>query len=121
MRAESTAMLEIIQKKDKRMKNINLLLAVVFTLVLSCAVLPVQGMAKSSKSTVQTQVAQKIDINSADTATLSQLPGIGPKTAEKITTFRTEHGPFKSLDDLTQVKGIGSKKLAKIAPLLEKI
>jgi competence protein ComEA len=103
------------------MKTINLLLAVMFTLVLSCAVLPVQTMAKSSKSTMQNQITQKININSADTATLSQLPGIGPKTAEKITAFRTEHGPFKNLEELTQIKGIGSKKLAKITPFLKKI
>jgi len=103
------------------MKNLNLLLAVMFTLVLSCTALPVHTMAKSSKSTVQSQIATKININSADTATLSQLPGIGPKTAEKITAFRTEHGPFKNLDELTQIKGIGSKKLAKITPFLEKI
>ncbi len=96
-----------------------MLLAVVFTLVLSCAVLPVQGMAKSSQSATQTQLVEKININSADTATLSQLPGIGPKTAAKITAFRTEHGQFKSLNDLTQVKGIGDKKLAKITPFLE--
>ena len=108
------------------MKKINLLLAVVFTLVLGLAILPVEGMAKSSKSAdatsaAQTQLTQKININTADVTMLSQLPGIGPKTAEKITAFRTEHGQFKSLDDLTQVKGIGSKKLVKIMPYLEKI
>lgn len=103
------------------MKTINLLLTVAFALVLSCAVLPVQGMAKSSQPATQTQLSSKININSADAATLSQLPGIGPKTAAKITTFRTEHGQFKSLEDLTQVKGIGDKKLAKISPFLEKI
>ena len=103
------------------MKTINLLLAVAFALVLSCAVLPVQGIAKSTQSATQTQLAGKININSADIATLSQLPGIGPKTAEKITTFRKKHGQFKSLNDLTQVQGIGDKKLAKIAPFLEKI
>ncbi len=103
------------------MKNINLLLAVMFTLILSCAVLPVQTMAKSPQSATQTQLTGKININSADTTTLSQLPGIGPKTAAKITAYRTEHGQFKSLADLTQVKGIGDKKLAKITPLLEKI
>jgi competence protein ComEA len=78
-------------------------------------------MAKSSQSATQTQLVGKININSADTATLSQLPGIGPKTADKITAFRTEHGQFKSLEDLIQVKGIGDKKLAKITPFLEKI
>ncbi len=103
------------------MKKINLLLAVVFSLVLSCAVLPGNGMAKSSKATTQTQLTQKININTADAASLSQLPGIGPKTAEKIAVFRTEHGQFKNLDDLTLVKGIGGKKLAKIMPYLEKI
>ena len=103
------------------MKMINLFLAVAFALVLSCAILPVQGMAKSSQQATQTQLTEKININSADTATLSKLPGIGPKTAKKITAFRKEHGQFKSVNDLTQIKGIGDKKFAKISPFLEKI
>lgn len=52
-----------------------------------------------------------ININTADALTLEGLPGIGPATAGKIVAERETNGPFTSLDDLTRVSGIGSKKL----------
>lgn len=51
----------------------------------------------------------KIDINKADAATLQQLPGVGPTLAARIIDFRSEHGPFTQVEDLTKVKGIGTK------------
>ena len=42
---------------------------------------------------------------------LQQLPGIGPVLAQAIVDYRTEHGPFASVDGLLQVSGIGSAKL----------
>ncbi|MBU0455907.1 MAG: helix-hairpin-helix domain-containing protein [Gammaproteobacteria bacterium] len=54
-------------------------------------------------------------MNKADASTLESVKGIGPKKAQAIVDYRTQNGPFKSIDDLTKVKGIGSKKLAKIA------
>ncbi len=48
-----------------------------------------------------------VDINAAPAAQLVQLPGIGPVLAERIVTFRTENGPFRSLDQLLEVPGIG--------------
>lgn len=57
---------------------------------------------------------QSIDVNSAAAAELVQLPGIGPSYAERIIAYRTEHGPFKSVDDLLNVKGIGKKRLGQI-------
>ena len=62
--------------------------------------------------------ADRIDINQADAAMLATLPGIGPKTAEKIDAYRQENGPFKSVDELLNVKGIGPAKLEKIKPLV---
>ena len=61
-------------------------------------------------------VTAKIDINSADEQMLTDLPGIGPKTAERIHDYRKAHGPFKSVDDLLNIKGIGPKVLDKIRP-----
>jgi len=54
----------------------------------------------------------KININTATVEELTQLKGIGEKTAEKIIQFREEHGLFKNVADLEQVKGIGPKILA---------
>jgi competence protein ComEA len=56
--------------------------------------------------------ATPVNINTADAATIaSALDGIGLSKAKAIVAFREEHGPFKSIDDLTQVKGIGPATL----------
>ncbi len=54
--------------------------------------------------------AAAVNINTADAATLAaNIIGVGEKRAQAIVNFREEHGPFKSVDELTQVKGIGLK------------
>lgn len=53
----------------------------------------------------------KLDVNTATVEQLQAIKGIGPKTAQAIVDYRTKHGPFKSLDALVNVKGIGAKKL----------
>ena len=58
--------------------------------------------------------AGKISINKATYEELITLPGIGPKTAEKIVEYRNTYGPFWSLEDIKKVKGIGDKKYAKL-------
>jgi competence protein ComEA len=51
-----------------------------------------------------------VDINSADASTLAkELNGVGPARAQAIVTYRTEHGPFKSVDDLRLVKNLPQK------------
>jgi len=57
---------------------------------------------------------EKVDINSADEQTLSMaIKGIGAKKAAAIIAYRKQHGPFKTLDELTKVKGIGAKTIMK--------
>lgn len=58
--------------------------------------------------------ADRISINQADMDTLCTLPGIGKGTAEKIISWRNENGNFQSLEQLTEVKGIGQAKFEKI-------
>ncbi len=48
-----------------------------------------------------------IDVNAADVYDLQRLPGIGEKRAQAIVAYREEHGPFQTLEELTQVSGIG--------------
>ncbi len=62
--------------------------------------------------------AEKVDLNTASAAALSELPGSGGKKAEAIVQYRTQHGRFKSAEELLQVKGIGSKLLEKIKPMI---
>ncbi len=60
-----------------------------------------------------------IDLNSATSADLQTLPGIGPATAEKILDYRQSHGAFKSVEELASVKGVGDKKLEKLRAWLK--
>jgi DNA uptake protein ComE-like DNA-binding protein len=59
-----------------------------------------------------------VDLNSADAATLAELPGIGPTLAERIVEFRTLNGPFASVDGLADVAGITPQRLDTLMPLL---
>lgn len=56
--------------------------------------------------------ATPVNVNTADAETIAKsLDGIGLAKAKAIVAFRDEHGPFKSVDDLAQVKGIGAATL----------
>ncbi len=55
-----------------------------------------------------------ININTASQEELERLPRIGPAMAQRILTYRQTHGPFKNVDDLTNVKGIGPKTLDRL-------
>lgn len=59
-----------------------------------------------------------ISINKAGKEELIRLPGIGSITADSIILYREKYNGFKSLDELTNVKGIGKKKYEKIKPLI---
>lgn len=52
--------------------------------------------------------AETININTADKETLMSIKGIGEKRAQAIIDYREEHGPFKSVDELAEIKGLGS-------------
>jgi competence ComEA-like helix-hairpin-helix protein len=59
-----------------------------------------------------------IDVNAADHAALQLLPGIGPGLAQRIVDHRADHGPFASMADLRQVKGIGPATAARMRPFV---
>ena len=63
-----------------------------------------------STTWAQEEVA-KVNINLASAEEIAQLKGIGPSYAERIIEYRETHGPFESPDDITKVKGIGTKTL----------
>jgi len=60
----------------------------------------------------------KVDINSATAEQLDALPGIGPATAAKIVSDRTSNGPFRNVDDLMRVPGIGPSKFDALKDLI---
>ena len=119
------------------MKVFHLLLVALFTCTLSLATLAdksyaasdqkegtaVTDTANTAKKTVslKKEIPHDVNINTADKELLVQIPGIGPVTADSILQYREDNGQFKSLDDLTKVKGIGDKSLAKFKPYLQAI
>jgi competence protein ComEA len=59
-----------------------------------------------------------VNINTATEAELDAVKGIGPGKARAIVEHRDKNGPFKSVDDLTNVKGFGKKSIDKLRPEL---
>lgn len=62
--------------------------------------------------------ARGVNINTADAATLMSLPGIGETYARRIIDMRRQRGPFKSIEEIMLVKGIGEKKFEKMKPYI---
>jgi competence protein ComEA len=58
--------------------------------------------------------AAPLNINSATLVDLDGLPGIGPAKAAAILRYREEHGPFRAVDDLAQVPGLGAALVARL-------
>ena len=55
-----------------------------------------------------------VDLNTATLEQLDALPGVGPATAQAIVDYRREHGRFRSVQDLLEIRGIGDAKLAQL-------
>jgi len=122
----------------KTAKTINLLLVTLFTFAMLFSGLPghLQAQIDSSANSGEAvqldttakakgkkamEIPTNIDINTANQQLLTRLPGIGPVTAEAIVQYRQSNGLFKSHEELTGVKGIGSKTLARLKPYLQQI
>ena len=84
-------------------------------IILAFAVALVSAAAYADDAASGGSPSGVVNINSADAAQLSMLPRVGPKAAERIIAYRTEHGPFKKTSDLMQVKGIGAKTFERLS------
>ncbi len=74
-------------------------------------------------ATTQSEQAAKpaaplVNLNTATLAQLQGLPGVGPKTAQRIVEHRQKNGTFKKIEELMNVKGIGEKAFLKLKPLI---
>ena len=65
----------------------------------------------AAKSTV---AAGAVNLNTASAAELDALPGIGAKTAARIVEYRQKNGPFKKIEELMNVRGVGEKNFLKL-------
>jgi competence protein ComEA len=74
--------------------------------------------APSAPSVVGGVTSSKVNINSASAEELETLPGIGEVIAQEILDYRTENGPFASVDDLLDVSGIGEVTLENVRDLV---
>lgn len=73
--------------------------------------------ALAAKQVTKKQVTGVANLNQATAQQLDLLPGIGGKAAKRIIEHRAK-APFKQVEELTQVKGFGKKKLEKLKPFL---
>ncbi len=78
--------------------------------ILACA-------ATSPAVAAPTEGEHRVDINTASAAELASLPGIGDSKAQAIVDYRTAE-PFRTVEDLKKVKGIGDKTLESLRPNL---
>ncbi|WP_432822266.1 ComEA family DNA-binding protein [Trichloromonas sp.] len=86
-------------------------------IILSLALtVPVQFAVAAEQGVITAQ--SPVNINTATLAELEVLPGIGPVSAQRIIDYRSERGPFSTIDQLVEVKGIGDKSLEKLRPLV---
>jgi competence protein ComEA len=77
------------------------------------------GLERASTGPARPLVPRRLDPNRARAPELALLPGIGPRRAAAIVLRRVREGPFRALDELAEVPGIGRKTLAAVRPGLE--
>ena len=60
----------------------------------------------------------QVDVNRAEWPELIQLPGIGPTLAQRLVEVREQNGPFRDIEELSRVRGLGPRTLERIKPYL---
>ena len=77
------------------------------------------GIAGSAGSAAGAAPTAPVSLNTATADQLNTLPGVGPVLAQHIIDYRTQHGGFRSVDELRQVNGIGDRRFADLRDLVQ--
>lgn len=77
-------------------------------------IIPAKGEGAAPAASPGTTAGGMININTADSTALQEIPGVGPATADKIIVYRNENGRFASKEDIKNVSGIGDKTYEKM-------
>jgi len=85
-----------------------------------CAAAPHATAAQTAGPAAKASPAASaiVNLNTASASDLETLPGIGAKTAARIVEYRQKNGPFKKVEELMNVRGIGEKNFLKLKPQL---
>ena len=93
--------------------------------IVRALVVPVLGLSLSGLAShpavAEGDVAaphKTVNINQAASADLAHLPRVGTKLADRIVAHRAQHGPFRRIEDLMEVKGVGEKFFTTLKPYL---
>ena len=79
---------------------------------------PTAAATAAAETVPEETVSFPVNINTADADTLTALPGIGQVLAERILAYRQQNGPFRVIEEITKVEGIGEKKAEAILELI---
>ena len=94
------------------MRRLPAAVALALVVALASGILPGASSVFYAQDKAPPPVVATVNINTADAATLAaSLKGVGAARAEEIVRYREAYGPFKSVDELTDVKGIGTATL----------
>lgn len=79
---------------------------------------PTTAATAAAETVPEETVSFPVNINTADADTLTSLPGIGQVLAERIVAYRRQNGPFRAVEEIMKVEGIGEKKAEAILDLI---
>jgi comEA protein len=92
----------------------------VLSIVICSCLLCAMPAGAQSRSTARAEAKPAstavVNLNTASATDLEGLPGIGAKTAARIVEYRQKNGPFKKIEELMNVRGVGEKNFLKLKP-----
>ena len=91
-----------------------LVTAAALLVMVSAPALAAAQAKAAGQTSAKPPVTGTININTASAADLQRLPGIGAKTAGRVIEYRQKNGPFKKVEELMNVRGVGEKNFLKL-------